>query len=256
MKREIHSRLLGNNGRTRGRLYLDKEYSQLLECDRCFKTRSPNHRATPYQMNKQKMVAAVHLQRMILDALVLLVLTVNHSEEAIMKSINFQKALTEYHHQISRSSSPLQSKAASEVLGITDPNLAVTSDLAEFLLSIVANVLTIWGFAQQQDTNKETERNENKTKTETTELIGKWNSTLESFSAHMEDVKQSLMELNCRLDGSQAMKNKSPISRACQQFTQPPISASTKIIPLAKQTSILKKSYFMSTPQYWLGLTK
>lgn len=40
------------------------------------------------------MVAAVHLQRMILDALVLLVLTVNHSEEAIMKSINFQKGIS------------------------------------------------------------------------------------------------------------------------------------------------------------------
>ncbi|KAI9558730.1 hypothetical protein GHT06_015519 [Daphnia sinensis] len=202
------------------------------------------------------MVAAIHYQRMIVDTLVLLVLTVNHSEEAIMKSINFPKALTEYHHQINRGSSHLQSKAASEVLGITDPTLAATSDLAEFLLSIVANVLTVWGFAQQQETNKETERNENKTKNETTELIGKWNATLESFSARMEDVKQSLMELNCRLDGSQAIKNKGPISRACQQFTQPPILASTKMIPLAKQTSLLKKRNFMSTPQYWLGLTK
>lgn len=167
-------------------------------------------------------------------------------------------ALAGYHQQIDRRSVPLQPKAASEVLGITDPSLGRISDVAEFLLSIIANVLTIWGFAQQQDTNRENERKENETKNETTELIGKWNSTLESFAAGMEDVKQSLMELNCRLDVNQATKNNGAINRACQQFTQPPIPALTKIIPLAKQTGILKKTNIVSpsSPEYWLGLTK
>ena len=128
--------------------------------------------------------------------------------------------------------------------------------MAEFLLSIVANVLTIWGFGQQQDSNKQKEIDDQKQQNQTAELVGKWNSTLDGLNSRMDDIKRSLRELNCRLEEPQAIKTKGVVSRDCLQFVRPLVSPSTKIIMTPKQTSLLKKTDVMSIPQYWLGRRK
>jgi hypothetical protein len=126
--------------------------------------------------------------------------------------------------------------------------------LAEFLLSIVANVLTIWGFGQQQDTNRQAAIDKETEETQTTKLVGKWNSTLDDLNTRMDDIKRSLRELNCRLDAPQAIKTKGVVSQECLQYVQPLVLPSTRILLAPKQTSLLKKTDILSTPQYWLGL--
>lgn len=199
--------------------------------------------------------------------LFVLLLIANNSEEAIIKSVDPSKGMIGMIHWIkhqsfkntltngyvsyslvkhpeknSESLPAIETKAASEVLGITDPNLAKASDMAEFLLSIVANVLTIWGFGQQQDSNKQKEIDDEKQETETAKLVGKWNSTLDGLNTRMEDIKRSLRELNCRLDEPQALKNKGVVSQECLQFVQPLIPSSTRVLLAPRQTGLLKKT--------------
>lgn len=164
--------------------------------------------------------------------------------------------LVKHGEKTSKDPLAIENKAASEVLGITDPTLASASDLAEFLLSIVANVLTIWGFGQQQDTNRQAAIDKETEETQTTKLVGKWNSTLDDLNTRMDDIKRSLRELNCRLEAPQAIKTKGVVSQECLQYVQPLVSPSTRILLAPKQTSLLKKTDILSTPQYWLGLRK
>ena len=143
----------------------------------------------------------------------------------------------------------IQIKASSEVLNITDPTLARASDMAEFLLSIVANVLTIWGFGQQQDSNRQKEIDDQNQETETAKLVGKWNSTLDGLNTRMEDLKRSLWELNCRLEEPQAIKNRGVVSQECLPFVQPLVSPSTRVLLTPRQTGLLKKTMLHQRPR-------
>jgi hypothetical protein len=121
--------------------------------------------------------------------------------------------------------------------------------MAEFLLSIVANVLTIWGFGQQQDSNRQKEIDDQNQETETAKLVGKWNSTLDGLNTRMEDIKRSLRELNCRLEEPQAIKNRGVVSQECLPFVQPLVSPSTRVLLTPRQTGLLKKTMLHQRPK-------
>jgi len=94
------------------------------------------------------------------------------------------------------------------------------------ILSIVSNIMTVWGFIETRDDaieKKKMKEEEETSEYDQTELLEELNRKLEGLtsgiSEEMENMRSSFKQLNCRFDAVHA-KSKT-ISQECLKFIRP-----------------------------------